>query len=95
MDAMKDAACSNIDDHSEALSELSHDIWSHPETFYQEKHAHDVLTSFLETRGFTVDKHFVLVCNNVSVEIHCVTLVIQPTHALREGATLVNKIMAQ
>ena len=59
---MKDAACSNIDDHSEALSELSHDIWSHPEIFYQEKHAHDVLTSFLETRGFTVDKHFVLVC---------------------------------
>ena len=72
MDAMKDAACSNIDDHSEALSELSHDIWSHPEIFYQEKHAHDVLTSFLETRGFTVDKHFVLVCN-VSLEIHCVT----------------------
>ena len=62
MDAMKDVACSHIDDHSQALSELSHDIWSHPEIFYQEKHAHDVLTSFLEKRGFTVDKHFVLVC---------------------------------
>ncbi|KAK2158494.1 hypothetical protein NP493_1792g00012, partial [Ridgeia piscesae] len=43
-----------------ALAELSHDIWSHPEICYQEKHAHDVLTAFLEGRGFKVDRHFVL-----------------------------------
>ena len=61
MEAMKQAACSAIDDESQALAELSHDIWSHPEICYQEKHAHDVLTAFLEGRGFKVDRHFVLV----------------------------------
>ena len=61
MEAMKQAACGAIDDDSQALAELSHDIWSNPEIFYQEKHAHDVLTAFLEGRGFKVDRHFVLV----------------------------------
>ena len=66
MDAMKQAACGAIDNHSQALAELSHDIWSHPEIAYKEKHAHDVLTSFLEGRGFSVDRHFVLVCYQTS-----------------------------
>ncbi|XP_072043921.1 xaa-Arg dipeptidase-like [Amphiura filiformis] len=48
-----------IDQKSQELKELSFQIWSHPETCYNETHAHEVLTSFLEKEGFVVERNFI------------------------------------
>jgi amidohydrolase len=40
------------------LRELSLDIHAHPELGYQEYHAHDVYTTFMEKHGFEVIKNF-------------------------------------
>ncbi|KAG6882421.1 hypothetical protein C0993_010605, partial [Termitomyces sp. T159_Od127] len=40
------------------LRELSLDIHTHPEISYEERHAHDVLTEFMEKHGFQVTKHY-------------------------------------
>ncbi|KAJ7764548.1 hypothetical protein DFH07DRAFT_811620 [Mycena maculata] len=40
------------------LRKLSLDIHGHPELAYEEKHAHDVGTAFMEGRGFKVTKHY-------------------------------------
>lgn len=39
------------------LRALSLDIHSHPETGFQEHFAHNLLTTFLESSGFSVKKH--------------------------------------
>lgn len=46
-----------IDAAGDALRALNKDIHDHPETAYQEVHAHDALTAFLESQGFTVTRH--------------------------------------
>ncbi|EKG20969.1 Peptidase M20 [Macrophomina phaseolina MS6] len=46
-----------IDAAGDALRALNRDIHGHPETAYQEVHAHDALTAFLEKEGFTVTRH--------------------------------------
>ncbi|EOD46205.1 putative metal-dependent amidase aminoacylase carboxypeptidase protein [Neofusicoccum parvum UCRNP2] len=48
---------SQIDRAGEALRALNRDIHDHPETAYQEVHAHDALTAFLESQGFSVTRH--------------------------------------
>lgn len=53
-------ACSCIEENKEHLTELSQDIWKHPELGFQEYHAHDVLTKFLEDTGFDVDRKYKL-----------------------------------
>ncbi|CCM01369.1 uncharacterized protein FIBRA_03419 [Fibroporia radiculosa] len=40
------------------LRQLSLDIWSHPETLWEERHAHDALTSFMSEHGFDVTPHY-------------------------------------
>ncbi|KAF9029524.1 hypothetical protein BDZ89DRAFT_1112567 [Hymenopellis radicata] len=42
------------------LRELSLDIHEHPEIMFEERHAHDVLTQFMERHGFTVERHYFL-----------------------------------
>lgn len=57
---MRDEAKGKIDSASAELNALSHDLWSHPETPYNEFHAHDLLTTFLEHNGFEVERNFIL-----------------------------------
>ncbi len=45
-----------IDDASDALRALSVSIHEQPELAFEERHAHATLTSFLEERGFAVDR---------------------------------------
>ncbi|XP_071796519.1 xaa-Arg dipeptidase-like [Asterias amurensis] len=57
---MEEAAKAKIDASAEDLNALSQDIWSHPELNFNEHHAHEVLTDFLEKEGFKVERKFVL-----------------------------------
>lgn len=41
-----------------ALREVSLDLHAHPELKYEEHHAHEVLTNFIEKEGFEVERHF-------------------------------------
>ncbi|KAI0643451.1 amidohydrolase [Trametes meyenii] len=43
---------------SPELRKLSLDIWNHPEILWEEKYAHDRLTSFLSEHGFAVTPHY-------------------------------------
>ena len=54
-DATKLAARQAIDEASDDLRALSLDIHAHPELNFEERHAHRVLTEFLEGRGFAVE----------------------------------------
>ncbi|KAI6020159.1 hypothetical protein PISMIDRAFT_204265 [Pisolithus microcarpus 441] len=49
-----------IDELSPALRELSQDILAHPELKFEERHAHDVYTAFVEKRGIVVQTHYLL-----------------------------------
>ncbi|XP_064617776.1 xaa-Arg dipeptidase-like [Liolophura sinensis] len=57
---LKTAACEEIDRHASELHGLSHSIWEHPELNFEEKHAHQVLTDFLEKQGFHVERQYKL-----------------------------------
>ncbi|RCH77546.1 hypothetical protein CU098_004463, partial [Rhizopus stolonifer] len=46
-----------IESVSAELRKISLDLHEHPETGMREYHAHDVLTAFLEKKGFTVTRH--------------------------------------
>ncbi|KAE8164428.1 hypothetical protein BDV40DRAFT_310885 [Aspergillus tamarii] len=39
------------------LRELNQEIWSNPETAYEEYKAHDAICNFLEAQGYTVTRH--------------------------------------
>lgn len=45
---------------NDSLRDLSLDISSHPELKFEEHHAHDVLTSYMEKQGFQVERHYKL-----------------------------------
>ena len=47
-------ACKAIDDSAAELTNLSQEIWNHPEQNYQETFAHNLLTTFLKGKGFVV-----------------------------------------
>lgn len=49
-----------IDSYSTELYDLSHKIWQKPELGYEEHYAHEVLTAFLESKGFQVERHYSL-----------------------------------
>lgn len=53
----RDLIASAVDAEAEHLRALNLDIHSHPETAYEEVHAHNSLSTFLESRGFTVQRH--------------------------------------
>ncbi len=50
------SALAAIDAANGDLRDLSLEIHSHPELAYEEHHAHEVLTNFLEGRGFAVER---------------------------------------
>jgi amidohydrolase len=50
------AALAAIDTADGDLRDLSLDIHAHPELAHEEHHAHEVLTDFLEQRGFAVER---------------------------------------
>ena len=54
--AMKQRVQEAIDGVSEDLRALSLDIHEHPELNYEEVHAHQVLTDYLEQQGFDVER---------------------------------------
>ncbi|KAF8481373.1 hypothetical protein JB92DRAFT_3149256 [Gautieria morchelliformis] len=47
-----------IDKHSSDLSDLSLKIHNHPELRFEEKYAHDTLTAFMSSHGFSVTQHY-------------------------------------
>lgn len=51
---MEKTACERIDSASKELNSISQDLWSNPELAFEEYHAHDLLTAFLEKEGFEV-----------------------------------------
>ncbi|KAJ5584379.1 uncharacterized protein N7459_004179 [Penicillium hispanicum] len=57
LDTVRGHIAAAIEANAQALRQLNHNIHSHPETAYEEIYAHDTLTSFLETRGWTVIRH--------------------------------------
>ncbi|KAH9848672.1 hypothetical protein C2E23DRAFT_738932 [Lenzites betulinus] len=55
-----DAVKSAITALDQDLYNLSRDIHEHPETRFEERHAHDVLTAFMEKQGFQVTRKYLL-----------------------------------
>ena len=49
-----------IDAAGGELSRLSSEIWSNPELNFEEKHANGILTSFLESKGMSMQRHYVV-----------------------------------
>ncbi|KAK7487751.1 hypothetical protein BaRGS_00021018 [Batillaria attramentaria] len=60
VEKLKKLACDTIDSHVAELKKLSQDIWENPELAYNEKYAHKRLTDFLEERGFSVEREYVV-----------------------------------
>jgi metal-dependent amidase/aminoacylase/carboxypeptidase family protein len=65
-------ACKCIDENKEHLIELSQEIWKHPELGFQEYHAHDVLTRFLNEAGYKLVYNDV--CNDTEYACFCINL---------------------
>jgi len=55
---LKAAASAAVDVNKEELSLLSSEIWKNPELGFKEHKAHELLTSFLEKKGFAVERSF-------------------------------------
>jgi amidohydrolase len=55
---LKKAASSSIDENTEELRTIGEKIWSSPELCYKEHKAHDLLTDFLEKKGFSVERSY-------------------------------------
>ena len=51
---LRTAACKAIDNSSAELNNISQEIWKNPEQNFQEKFAHNLLTTFLKDKSFTV-----------------------------------------
>ncbi|KAI0656046.1 amidohydrolase [Cubamyces menziesii] len=49
---------SKLKELSPSLRQLSLDIWNHPEIMWEEKYAHDRLTQFMSSHGFSVTPHY-------------------------------------
>ncbi|XP_060576226.1 peptidase M20 domain-containing protein 2-like [Ruditapes philippinarum] len=54
----KKTACDAIDRAAPELKEISGSIWSNPELGLEEKHAHKLLTTFLEKHGFQTERSY-------------------------------------
>ncbi|KAL2830797.1 hypothetical protein BDW59DRAFT_14272 [Aspergillus cavernicola] len=57
LENIRQQIAATIDAEADALRQLNHDIHSHPEIAYEEVYAHDTLSTFLESRGFSVTRH--------------------------------------
>lgn len=60
VEELKRTACSAIDSCASELEGISSDIWNHPELGHEERHAHSVLTAFLEKHGFQVYYNYIM-----------------------------------
>ncbi|ESP04071.1 hypothetical protein LOTGIDRAFT_203426 [Lottia gigantea] len=60
MEELREAVINGIDEHTEALNEISQEIWKNPELAFEEHSAHNVLTDFLEKSGFIVESQYKL-----------------------------------
>ena len=58
--SLKEKAEQAINSFSKELFDLNQEIWKNPELCYKEKHAHDVLTGYLEKKGFEVSRKHTL-----------------------------------
>ena len=54
--AGKQTAWGLIDTEADELDAIAHDLWEHPEVGYEEEYAHERVASFLEERGFEVQR---------------------------------------
>ncbi|XP_037499830.2 peptidase M20 domain-containing protein 2 [Rhipicephalus sanguineus] len=57
---LKEFVHSVVEANSQDLCELSRFVWEHPELKFNEVQCHDWLTDFLERRGFTVTRRYLL-----------------------------------
>ena len=55
---LKAVATAVIDSYNQELRELSSEIWKNPELGFEEYKAHELLTNFLEKKGFTVERSY-------------------------------------
>ena len=53
---LKYVACECVEENADKLNKLSQDIWNNPELAFEEFHAHETLTKFLEENGFEVQR---------------------------------------
>ena len=51
-------ALSCIDSHKEELKSLSHEIWKNPEVGSEEHKSHAIITDYLESKGFKVERKY-------------------------------------
>ncbi|CAN8018951.1 unnamed protein product, partial [Ixodes persulcatus] len=49
-----------IDEKADALNELGQYLWENPELAFKEKKAHDYITKYLESEGFSVTRNYLL-----------------------------------
>ncbi|TCD65803.1 hypothetical protein EIP91_002196 [Steccherinum ochraceum] len=55
---VRDTIHQTIEDLSPSLRELSDYIWNNPEDGFKEYKAHDALTTYMESKGFRVTRHY-------------------------------------
>eukprot|EP00731_Ephydatia_muelleri_P028957 Em0020g601a len=55
---LKQLACSLVDSHKDELFALSDAIWKEPELGFEEFKAHQLLTDYLEKKGFVVERSY-------------------------------------
>ena len=58
MEALKCTASKCIDSCSEELYQISEELWKNPELGFEEYKAHEILTKFLEKKGFSVERSY-------------------------------------
>ena len=58
MDSRLQVAASAIDSSKDELRALSEEIWRNPELNFEEKQSHQLLTDFLEKKGFSVERGY-------------------------------------
>ena len=56
LSAGKTTAWYKIDAEKDELDAIAYDLWQHPEIGYEEEYAHERVASFLEERGFEVQR---------------------------------------
>lgn len=60
MEGIISSTSKGIENDKAACKTLADDLWQNPELAYAEHHAHEVLTNFLEARGFQVTRKYKL-----------------------------------
>jgi amidohydrolase len=56
-DSVRDVVFSKIDELNPTLRKVNAELHSHPESAYQEVFAHDLISDYLESLGFAVQRH--------------------------------------